>query len=89
MRAINKIHYSSHFIRAAKKLPSDLQTKAIEREKIFGINCFDPRLDTHKLSGKLKNLWSFSVDYHNRILFDFLPNNESLFIDIGNHDIYK
>ena len=89
MPTIKRIHYSSHFIRATRKLTLELQNKTIEREKIFGANCFDPRLDTHKLSGKLKRSWSFSVDFHNRILFDFLPNNEVLFIDVGDHDIYK
>ena len=27
-------------------------------------NLFDPSLKTHKLSGKLKELWSFSIEYN-------------------------
>ena len=30
---------------------------------------FDLKLKTHKLSGKLKDLWSFSLDYDLRVVF--------------------
>ena len=89
MPAIISISRSSHFIRSLKRLPLELQAETVEREKIFGTDCFDPKLKTHKLSGKLKNQWSFSVNYQYRILFEFLSKNEVLFIDIGDHDIYK
>lgn len=89
MSAINRILRSSHFIRSLKKLPLELQIEAVQREKMFGADCFDPKLKTHKLSGKLKNQWSFSVNYQYRILFEFLPDDQALFIDIGDHDIYK
>ena len=89
MPAIISISRSSHFIRSLKKLPLELQEETIDREKIFGTDCFDPKLKTHKLSGKLKNQWSFSVNYQYRILFEFLSGDKALFIDIGDHDIYK
>jgi mRNA-degrading endonuclease YafQ of YafQ-DinJ toxin-antitoxin module len=44
------------------------------------------KLKTHKLSGKLKELWSFSVDYDERILFYFIEDEKAVFVDIGSHD---
>lgn len=64
-----EIEYSSHFKRAYAKLEIKLQRKAEQAEKLFRVDPFNPKLDTHKLKGKLKSWWSFSIDYHNRIAF--------------------
>ncbi len=54
---------------------------------IFVENPFHHSLKTHKLSGKLKNFWSFSVEYNLRVLFYFEENNtKAIFIDFGTHD---
>ncbi len=55
---------------------------------MFRKNKFDPRLETHKLHGKLKDLWSFSVGNKYRIVFEF-DNSDVIFLDIGDHDLYK
>ncbi|CUR32545.1 conserved hypothetical protein [Planktothrix tepida PCC 9214] len=34
----------------------------------FAVNPYDPSLKTHKLSGKLKEFWSFIIDYDARVL---------------------
>ncbi|MGM0760693.1 MAG: type II toxin-antitoxin system YafQ family toxin [Thermodesulfobacteriota bacterium] len=47
---------------------------------------FAPQLKTHKLSGKLKGLWAFSIDDNYRVLFEFLNQNKVLLIDFGTHD---
>jgi len=47
---------------------------------------FDPSLRTHKLSGRLKDLWSFTVEYDLRIVFYFVDENKAVFIDIGTHN---
>lgn len=55
---------------------------------LFVIDPFDAKLKTHKLSGKLKDLWSFSIDYNLRVVF-FLTKDKpkkAVFIDIGTHD---
>lgn len=82
------IRYHPHFVRSYQKLSRDVQRRAEQREAMFRANPFDPRLDTHKLLGKLKRFWSFSVDKRNRILFEF-SRNEIIFLDIGDHDIYR
>ena len=67
----------------------DQKVIVIEREKIFKNNCFDPRLKTHKLGGKQKKYWSFSITHSYRVLFEFLGKGRVGFIDIGDHDIYS
>jgi len=86
---IKNIYYSSHFEKVFKDLPSKIKKQAIEKEKIFRKNCFNKKLKTHKLKGKIKNYWSFSINYSYRILFEFSENNEVGFIDIGTHSIYN
>jgi len=54
--------------------------------EIFKNNPFDSRLKTHKLSGKLKDLWSFSIEYDQRVVFYFIDTDKIVFIHIGNHD---
>jgi mRNA-degrading endonuclease YafQ of YafQ-DinJ toxin-antitoxin module len=58
------------------------------RLELFIKNPFDPKLKTHKLSGKLKGLWSFYVDYDFRVVFYFTKKKpkKAVFIDIGTHD---
>lgn len=83
------IYYSDKFLREYKKLPHSVKLKAQNKELIFRQNPFDLRLKTHKLTGKLSHLYSFSIDYHFRILFYFENETEVWFISIGTHSIYK
>lgn len=55
---------------------------------IFVQDPFDPRLRTHKLTGKLHGYWAFSVEHDCRILFMFVKGkkNSVLLIDVGSHD---
>ena len=55
--------------------------------EIFENNPFASRIRIHKLSGKLKGLWAFSVDYNCRIIFKFVEGKSKiLLIDIGGHN---
>ena len=54
-----------------------------EKLEIFIINPFDPRLKTHKLSGELKDFYSFSLDYDNRIIFSFYDKQKVIFEHFG------
>ena len=86
---IQRISYSSRFTRSLKKLPSEIKPILRTREKIFLQDCFDPRLKTHKLSGVLKNFWSFSITYSHRVMFYFDEQDKVTFVDVGDHDIYQ
>jgi mRNA-degrading endonuclease YafQ of YafQ-DinJ toxin-antitoxin module len=67
-------------------LPPNIKKKAIEREKIFLNNPFDSRLDTHKLHGKKKEEWAYSIDHHYRVSFIFIGKDEILYTNTGTHD---
>ncbi|MBI3627039.1 type II toxin-antitoxin system YoeB family toxin [Candidatus Uhrbacteria bacterium] len=60
-----------------------------ENEKIFRKNPFDPSLKTHKLKGKFKDFWSFSIGYKYRIVFEFSADGFVYFLSAGDHDIYQ
>ncbi len=84
-----EVSFSASFKRAFKKRiqgNTDLEAKFWQKLEQFTINPFDPSLKNHKLSGKLKNLWSFSVDYDERVLFYFTEDEKAVFVDIGSHD---
>lgn len=84
-----QIIYSPNFLRNYDGLPETIKVKAEKREGIFRKNLFDKRLKTHKLSGKLADFWSFSVDYHYRIVFELKNEHKIIFHKIGNHAIYR
>ncbi len=76
-------------MRRFKKLPRDVKLKAVVKEKIFRQNAFDPRLKTHKLSGKLAGYSAFWIDFKNRIIFSFVDSSHARFHSVGSHDIYR
>lgn len=84
-----EIQVTDRFVKHYRKLPQQIKTKAKLRENIFRRNPFDGRLKTHKLLGKQKEVWSFSITYSYRITFIFLTESQVLFLDIGTHEIYK
>ena len=84
-----EVSFSSTFKRSFKKRikgSRDLETKFWQKLEQFTIDPFHPSLKTHKLSGKLKEFWSFSVDYDERVLLYFIEDNKAVFVDIGSHD---
>ena len=83
------IRLTSKFRKAYKKMPKMVKVKAGDREKIFRTNPFDARLDTHKLHGKYKEYWAFTVLGQYRIMLAFSGKEFVDFINIGTHDIYK
>lgn len=87
-RKVN-IEYSSGFKRAYGKLDNIIKKKADRRISIFLQDPFDKRLDTHKLHGKLQNFWAFSVDDKYRVVFGFASNEQVVFLDIDDHDLYR
>lgn len=89
MKAVKKIQYSTLFERSLRKLSPDLLEEVQKREKLFRGDCFHPKLSTHKLKGKHKDLWSFSITHKHRIVFRFLSGDTVYFIDVGDHSIYR
>ena len=86
---IKNIYYSKKFIKELKKMPKEMTTLAIKKEKIFRKNPLHSSLRLHELHGKFKGIWSISVTSNYRIIFERVDNGDILFISIGKHDIYK
>lgn len=85
------IYYHPRFRRSYRGLDKQIQAQAEESIALFRRDPFTVRLDTHRLHGKLKKQWSFSVNNRDRILFEFLNKvqTEVVFLDIGDHRIYR
>ena len=84
-----RIEVAAHFRRAFNDLPPSLHARVVHRMTLFAANPFDPRLRTHKLKGKLKAFWSFSVTEAYRVLVTFPQTGVALLHDVGTHDIYR
>ncbi len=83
------VRYKPSFIREFKKLPKDLREEASERMELFKDKKNHKKLKVHKLKGKLKDFYSFSVTYSHRIVFMYEGKEEVVFLGIGDHDVYK
>lgn len=84
-----EVSFSSSFKRAFKKrIKGNVDKTARFWQKLeqFTVDPFAVSLKTHKLSGNLKEFWSFSVDDDERVLFYFTEDTKAVFVDIGSHD---
>lgn len=73
----------------AAKLNTNLQVK-VERV-IAGLEIEDNHksLKVHKLKGHFKDKYSCSLDYKNRIVFEYLNDEEIILLAVGSHDMYS
>lgn len=83
------IVYTPQFVRMLRKLERTLQEEAVEKIELFEKDRAHTQLKVHKLKGKLKNRYSFSVNYQTRIVYTPLSKTEVAFLAIGDHDVYK
>jgi addiction module RelE/StbE family toxin len=85
-----EVSFSDSFKKVFKKRvkSTEIEPEFWIRLELFINDPFDAKLKAHKLSGKLKNLWSFSIEYDLRVVFYFTKDKpkRALFIDIGTHD---
>jgi addiction module RelE/StbE family toxin len=89
-----RLVWSSRFIRELKRLSRrnpQLRPAIEQKLQQLAEDPFHPSLGTHKLKGDLSGIWSCSIDYSNRILFEFVQNSESneeeiLLHTVGSHD---
>ncbi|MBI2639688.1 MAG: type II toxin-antitoxin system YoeB family toxin [Candidatus Sungbacteria bacterium] len=84
-----QIYYSSKFEREYRRLSKGIKMLAEEKEKAFRKNPFHPMLNTHKLQGRLKEYWAFSIDAKHRIVFEFERKSIVWFHSVGDHSIYR
>ncbi|MBW1716842.1 MAG: type II toxin-antitoxin system mRNA interferase toxin, RelE/StbE family [Deltaproteobacteria bacterium] len=86
--------WSNTFLRAFKRLLKKQPERREEIQKTLRLlldNPLNPKLETHKLKGKLSGTWACSAGYDLRILFDFVREKDKkeddiFLIEIGAHD---
>ena len=88
-RPVRTILVSSLYSRLYRKQTAEIRKKIAEREPIFKADVYDPRLNTHKLHGRLRHLWSYSIDLRHRIVFKFIGPASVLYIEVGDHAVYR
>ena len=84
-----QINSSSHFIRAFKKLPRQIQDDFEEKISLFIKNPRHPQLRTHPLKGKFRECLAFQLEDGYRVLFEFSNPNTVNLLDVGPHNIYR
>jgi addiction module RelE/StbE family toxin len=91
---VKNLVWSVGFVRKFKRLIKKNPQLRIQIEQTLDLLTEDPfnsSLRTHKLKGDLDGVWSCSVDYDNRILFEFVINpdlgeEEIFLLTLGSHD---
>ncbi len=68
-----------------KKHP-ELVDRFQQKLTLFSRDPFHPSLRTHSLSGNLAGYWSISINYEQRLVFQFLSDTKVLLIDLGTHE---
>ncbi|MCF7917950.1 type II toxin-antitoxin system RelE/ParE family toxin [Candidatus Gracilibacteria bacterium] len=84
-----EIVYKPTFVRQYKKFPKALQEEIKQKIELFGTDTEHSFLKVHKLHGKLKEFYSFSVNYEYRIVFEYETKKRVALLTVGNHDVYK
>ncbi len=85
-----EVFYSPTFVKMFKALPNSLQEEVVEKIKLFRNSTHHKLLKLHKLSGRLKDRYSFSVNYKTRIVFCYLATKPraSYLLAVGDHNVY-
>jgi len=81
-------------VRALKRLvrrQPELEARIERSLKQLAEDPFHPSLHSHKLKGELAGAWACTVDYNNRILFEFVRDlgsgeEEILLLTMDTHD---
>ncbi|MCK5457121.1 MAG: hypothetical protein KAI45_08335 [Melioribacteraceae bacterium] len=87
---MNKIIYTDSYIKKAKKFVKkhpELLSQYEKTLKLLELNPFHPSLRLHKLTGKLSELYSVSINMTYRISIDFIIDDKKIIpINVGKHD---
>lgn len=89
MSEVLTIKYKPNFIRQFNRLEEDLQEEVLEKIESFKYVENHKQLKVHKLNGRLKGRYSFSVNYRTRIVFIYESKKDIVLLAIGDHEVYK
>lgn len=85
------LKYKPSFLHELKKIKGRLQEDVLEATERFKDTDNHQILRVHKLHGRLKSCFGFSVNYRYRIIFQWTDTkkNTAELLDIGDHNIYE
>lgn len=85
-----EVAYSPKFIRLVNSLSPAQQDEVLEKIELFKDKKNHQMLKVHKLHGRLKEQYSFSVNYRTRITFVYLSTKqkEAYLLTVGDHEVY-
>jgi len=80
--------YTARFLRSLKKCDGAVQDDVIRAVQLFETGKQDEELKLHKLHGKFKAYYSFSVNFSYRVIIK-KEKGTVYYLDIGTHDLYR
>jgi addiction module RelE/StbE family toxin len=78
-----KITSTKKFDKKIRKQSSKVKKEFIKRIFLFEQDSHTPLLNTHKLTGEYKGLWSFNLSGDIRVIFDSSEEGVVILLDIG------
>jgi addiction module RelE/StbE family toxin len=80
-----RITTTKKFDKKLTKQPPKIKQAFKQRVVLFKENIDNPILRVHKLSGVLKDSWSFNVTGDIRVVFDWVDTDMVTLVNIGSH----
>lgn len=78
------------YLRKIKQKDSKLTLRIEKQLALFIEDPKHPSLRTHKLSGKINNMWSISISMNIRMIYVRIDETTIVFVKIGTHDeVYR
>ncbi|HBR80076.1 MAG: hypothetical protein UX09_C0026G0016 [Candidatus Uhrbacteria bacterium GW2011_GWE2_45_35] len=85
-----EVSFSPSFLSFFRVLSKQLQEETLEKIDLFSDIKNHQALKVHKLKGRLCGCYSFSVNYHIRIVFEFIGKpRRAYLLSIGDHEVYN
>ncbi|MFH0769829.1 MAG: hypothetical protein V1926_00450 [Candidatus Peregrinibacteria bacterium] len=86
---MTQILFTPSFLRQFNKLPPELQDEVDAAVLRFQSHPRDRSLKLHRLKGKLRRFFSFSVNYRYRIVCQNDAHDVWALLSVGDHDVYR
>lgn len=84
------VGFRKSFKKQFDKLPKKVQNHFYRKLDIFTSNPFDPVLNNHQLSGRMKNMRSINVTGDIRAIYEPVEKHTALFLSITSHsELYE
>ncbi len=85
-----RIGYAASFVRHFKKLHPALKREVVERIEEFKDPKNHRQLEVHKLTGRMRGKYAFSVNYSDRVIFEWSKDKKTAYLfDVGDHSVYE